>query len=282
MRLLQAAALVLMSAGLAKAEADLSTFRPMPRPVVAEDAPPPLIRPRPRPLVAGAEEASAPEMQPQPKLEMAAASDDLARVHPKPRPNFPVGQPAIAAPTLQPVIATPKRQTKAQPSLKGALCQRADLKGQALPPIRSANTGCNVQDPVLISQVAGVTLSPPATINCEEAVALSNWVTNGLQPAFNNQIVKLVVADSYACRPRNNVRGAQTSVHGLGQAIDISAFVVKTGQGFTVAKNYNAQIRAAQNAGCGTFHTILGPGSDGYHENHIHFDVAHHRDNYCH
>jgi hypothetical protein len=95
--------------------------------------------------------------------------------------------------------------------------------------------------------------------------------------------VRLNVVDSYACRPRNNVPGNPVSVHGLGQAIDIAGFVTASGQTLTVAGNYNSQIRAAQKAGCGTFHTILGPGSDGYHESHIHFDVAQHRGHdYCH
>jgi hypothetical protein len=167
--------------------------------------------------------------------------------------------------------------------MKGALCQRADIKGKALPPIVSRNKGCNVPDAVLVSEVAGVKLLPPATVNCEEARALSTWVTQGLQPAFSHSIVRLNVVDSYACRPRNNVPGGPVSVHGLGQAIDIAGFVTNAGQTYTVASNYNSQIRAAQKAGCGICHTILGPGSDGYHESHLHFDVARHggRD-YCH
>lgn len=257
---MQAAALVVLSAGLARAEDDLSRFRPMPRPSQTADAPGPMIRPQPRPT----------ELAPAPEI---AALDDMPKIRPMPRPQ-------IVA--VQPVIAAPAPQGKPQAPVKGALCQRADLRGKVLPPIESSFPGCSVPDAVLVSQVAGVRLSPPATINCEEAVALSNWVSKGLQPAFSNSIVALNVVDSYACRPRNNVRGAQTSVHGLGQAIDISGFVTKSGRTYTVAQNYNAQIRAAQKAGCGTFHTILGPGSDGYHENHIHFDVAHHHGDYCH
>jgi hypothetical protein len=177
----------------------------------------------------------------------------------------------------------PKPEKPAKATMKGSVCKQADIKGKDLQPIRSAVKGCNVPDAVLVSQVSGVVLNPPATISCEEAKALSVWVKNGLQPAFNNTILALNVVDSYACRPRNNVRGNPVSVHGLGQAIDIAAFVTNTGRTYTVAQSYNAQIRAAQKAGCGIFHTILGPGSDGYHENHIHFDVAHRRGSaYCH
>ena len=41
-------------------------------------------------------------------------------------------------------------------------------------------------------------------------------------------------------------------------------------------------IRKAQKAACGIFGTTLGPGSDGYHEDHLHFDTASYRNgSYC-
>ncbi len=236
-----------------QAETDLASMPPPPRP----DATGPIMRPLPNPL------------------QEAVANQSAAPViRPKPRPDFPVEN----------VAMVPVPQTQAAGSLKGALCQRAEIKGKVLPPIKSRNTGCNVPDPVLVSEVSGVQLLPPATINCEEARALSTWVTNGLQPAFGNKIVRLNVVDSYSCRPRNNVPGNPVSVHGLGQAIDIAGFVTADGRTYTVADNYGPQIKAAQKAGCGIFHTILGPGSDGHHENHLHFDVAQHRGgrDYCH
>ena len=267
-----AAVVLLFGAGLARAEEGLSTFRPMPRPLAAQPA---------------LNAASAIRPQPRPSFATAAVAVILPPIRPLSRPALAAVLPPIT-PLVKPldepqVELAVKPQKPAKSSMKGAVCQRPEIKGKALPPIRAANKGCNVPDAVLVSQVAGVVLNPPATINCEEAIALSTWVTTGLQPAFNNAILALNVADSYACRPRNNVPGNKVSVHGLGQAIDISGFVTKSGRTYTVAQSYNAQIRAAQKAGCGIFSTILGPGSDGYHENHIHFDVSRHggRD-YCH
>ena len=282
MRLTVSAALLLATVGAVQAD-DLSAHRPMPRPVdLMPEVGPAIgvgVHPQPRPGVASAALL-------EPKLE------PLPTRRPQPRPDVlaplalavqPTGQPALqptTQPTAQPVVAAPK---VAKPALKGAVCQRAEIKGKPLPPLQSRVKDCTVTDPVLVTQVAGVNLSPPATINCEEAAALSTWVTRGLQPAFKGQVVALNVADSSACRPRNNVPGHPVSVHGSGQAIDIAGFVTKSGQTYTVAQNYNAQIRAAQKAGCGIFHTILGPGSDGYHQSHIHFDVAHHGgQDYCH
>ena len=87
-------------------------------------------------------------------------------------------------------------------------------------------------------------------------------------------MVELEIFGSYACRPRNNVKGAKLSEHGKGKAIDIGAFVMDNGQTWTVLDNYNKTIRKAQKAACGPFSTTLVPGSDGFHENHLHFDTA--------
>lgn len=268
MILTRATAALVLSAGLAAAQDDLSAFHPLPRPDFTAEA------------MAPAETIPHPLPRPADLAAVAKAALDFPAIRPPPRPDF-----ATAMMPQEPVVqltAMPKPQVPPGPEAKGMLCQNPALKGKALLPINSKVAGCDVPDAVLVSQINGVTLTPAATINCEEAAALSRWITKGLQPIYNGRIVALNVADSYACRPRNNVRGNKVSVHGLGQAIDIASFVTSSGQTLSVTHNYDAKMKAASKAGCGTFHTILGPGSDGFHENHIHFDVAHHggRD-YC-
>ena len=48
----------------------------------------------------------------------------------------------------------------------------------------------------------------------------------------------------------------------------------------------NAFLRDVRKAGCGPFTTVLGPGSDSYHSDHFHFDLAQRgksgRSLYCH
>ncbi|OZA06604.1 MAG: hypothetical protein B7Y02_14865, partial [Rhodobacterales bacterium 17-64-5] len=223
----------------------LAHFRPQPRPAGALAAGP-MIRPQPRP--AGAL-AAGPMIRPQPRpaaLAVQTAQSAAARpsLRPMPRPDF----------DLKAVALMPAPQKPAA-SLKGALCQRPGLSGKVLPPIKARNKGCNVADPVLLSEISGVKLVPPATVDCEEARALSTWVATGLQPAFGGKIVRLNVVDSYAGRPRNNVPGKPVSVHGLGQAIDIAGFMTSDGRTYTVADNYGPEIKAAQKAGCGIFRT---------------------------
>ena len=247
-------AVVLLAYGLARAEADLGHIRPMPRPFVAT-----LIHPMPRATLGPALIRPMPRPSSFARAPTLALPDDLAQMRPVKRPDF-------SKPT----------QKAISPSLAGSVCQSPEIKGKDLPPVKGRIKGCRVPEPVLVSEVSGVKLVPPATINCAEAMALSHWVTHGLQPAYDNAVVRLNVANSYACRPRNNVLRNPVSVHGLGQAIDIAGFQLADGRILTVASDYGRQMKAAQRAGCGTFHTILGPGSDGYHEDHIHFDVAPH------
>ncbi len=220
---------------------------------------------------------------------IALAEAPVTTMRPAPRPPVVVPEhptksipyPPHAAPTrsVAPKPAAkpiPAVSGKSQPvSAKGSVCNNPRIKGVQLKPLVSRVKGCIVKEPVMVTSINGVRFAPAVTINCDEAAAFAVWIDQGLQPAFNNQVVQLNIFDSYSCRPTNNVRGAKVSEHGLGNAVDISGFVLKNGKTLTVARNYNSQIRAAQKAACGPFHTTLGPGSDGYHENHIHLDVAH-------
>jgi hypothetical protein len=184
------------------------------------------------------------------------------KLRPKPRPASLIA----VAPQVQ--VENPA------PSRKGSVCGNPAIKGAALQAIKSRVKGCNVSGPVSVTEIAGVKLVPAATINCNQAQALAVWVKDGLQPQFNNQVARLLIAASYACRPRNNVRGAKISQHGSGNATDIAGVVLTSGKVITVSSGFRGPLRAAYRAACGTFHTTLGPGSDGYHEDHIHLDVA--------
>ncbi|MFO1201286.1 MAG: extensin family protein [Tabrizicola sp.] len=164
-----------------------------------------------------------------------------------------------------------KRETA---SRKGSVCGVASIKGEEIAPIKSKVKGCGVEDPVAITSVAGVKLSQTATVDCSIAKALNRWVDEVAQPAFNGNLVEMQVAAHYACRSRNNIKGAKISEHGKGRAIDISAFILSNGTVLTVERNYNKLLRRIYKAGCSYFMTTLGPGSDGYHENHFHFDTS--------
>ncbi len=134
-----------------------------------------------------------------------------------------------------------------------------------------------------VKAVSGVRLSQPATLDCTTATALRKWVDAGLQPAFGRtKVVELRVAAHYVCRSRNNVKGAKISEHGRGKAIDIAGVVLDNGKTISMLDGYGGDLRRAYKAACGIFGTTLGPGSDGFHEDHMHLDTASHGNGpYC-
>jgi len=252
------------------------------------------MRPKPRPGALSAA-AAAPEAL------VAAASpeaeDVLARsLRPEPRPKKLASRitalktPAAAAgldlssnpdgsevdlAAVAPLTARERRKKQREAaSMAGAVCGVPGIKGTQIKRITSKVKGCGVEDPVAVTSVAGVRLSQTATVDCSIARALNNWVDEVAQPAFDGKLVEMRVAAHYICRGRNNIRGAKISEHGKGRAIDISAFVLSDGKLLTVAGNYTKILRKIYKTACPYFRTTLGPGSDGYHEDHFHFDTS--------
>jgi hypothetical protein len=186
--------------------------------------------------------------------------------------------PKTAPETVTPAaIVAPSSRAMTQPK-KGSVCGDPSIRGEVLAPITSRTKGCGVAEPVRITAIEGVKLSQSAIVDCTTAKALKKWIIKGLQPAVGKtKVTELKVAAHYICRTRNNVKGAKISEHGHGRAIDISAIVLADGRVLTVARDWGKTLRRAYKAACGIFGTTLGPGSDGYHEDHMHFDTARYR-----
>lgn len=254
MKVWLALACVIASFGAALADAPNTSLRPMPRPVLIQA------------LTAAV-----------PMETFVAVAPQTARIRPLRRPDLQL----VAAPDKPRKgllgLITPRAKPTKKPKLsrKGSVCGDPSIKGEAIARVTSKTKGCGIDDPVRVTSIDGVRLSQAATMDCPTAIALNKWVQNGLRPAFGRtEVVELKVAAHYVCRSRNNVRGAKISEHGRGKAIDISGFVLSNGKEISVQGNFNKTIRKAHKAACGTFRTTLGPGSDGYHEDHLHFDTA--------
>jgi hypothetical protein len=250
-------------------------------------------RPRERPALRISGSSEPPQMVPQAEPAPPPAPVVLALVsvpRPAPRPGQSAGVP-VAEPMpekIESVAAVRILPGKsAVTGKKGSVCGDPSIKGETLAPITSRVRGCGVKDPVRITSVDGVALSQSAVINCDTARALKAWIRKGLKPAFGRkEVVGLRVAASYACRPRNNVKGAKISEHGRGNAIDITAIVLADGKSVVVAEDWRRSagkpMKKAYRAACGTFGTTLGPDSDRHHRDHLHFDIANQRGGaYC-
>ncbi|MDR0808806.1 MAG: extensin family protein [Gemmobacter sp.] len=278
------------------ANAAIPALRPRPRPVTGpEVVEPPTVAavsvPRPRPRPEGpaerfaavepqpdkgsvAEPAAVPSSEPRPKVRPEGLQD--AVVKPGTRRNFSLVQAAA--------IRIPQDKKALQPKA-GSVCGDPSIRGADLAPMVSKVKGCGIEAPVKVTEIAGVKLSQPAIITCETAQATKQWIERGMSPQFGaNPVVKLQIAGSYTCRPRNGIKGAKVSEHGRGQALDISGFTLADGSMLSVKQDYRQSkaIKASHKAACGIFGTTLGPGSDGHHEDHLHFDIVHYRNGtYC-
>ncbi|QDL93586.1 extensin family protein [Paroceanicella profunda] len=170
------------------------------------------------------------------------------------------------------------------------ICDDPRLSGQAVTQIVSAEPGCGIAQPVRVTEVSGVRLSRPITVNCRLASRLADWMEDSAVPAalsLGTELVSVDTVASYSCRPRNNRAGAKVSEHGRGNAVDIAAFNLANGRQVTVLEGWQSGrdrpfLAALHKRACGPFGTVLGPNSDRYHRNHFHLDIAEHSNGaYC-
>jgi len=72
------------------------------------------------------------------------------------------------------------------------------------------------------------------------------------------------------------------SEHGRANALDVRAIKLANGKSIELTdRTVSRDLRESfLHSVCARFMTVLGPGSDGYHEEHIHLDLMERRNNY--
>jgi hypothetical protein len=150
--------------------------------------------------------------------------------------------------------------------------------------------GCGGEDLVRLEAVVlpdkrKVAVKPAAILRCKMATAIADWIRTDIVPIATNlgsQLSDLDNFDSYECRGRNRIAGALLSEHGRANALDVRAFKLANGKSiFLTDRTVAREVReSVLHSACARFSTVLGPGSDWYHEDHIHLDVAERRSNY--
>ena len=134
--------------------------------------------------------------------------------------------------------------------------------------------------PVNVTQVKAA-VSPPATLSCPIVSALDKWVSESVQPAalrwFNQPVVEIKQISSYSCR--GMVGGDGISEHSFGNALDIAGFTLADGRKILVKKGWNGRpeesgfLHDVQGGACEVFNTVLAPGYNVYHYDHMHVDL---------
>jgi hypothetical protein len=217
---------------------------------------------------------------------------------PKPRPaEAPVAAgepPAMAgkpAPAAQaPVAEKPADQpTAPQPSACRLALDESIAIAPSIPAIHGPG-GCGGEDLVRLEAVVlpdkrRVSVKPAAILRCPMATAIADWVRTDIAPlteGLGSVISDLDNFDSYECRGFNRIAGAHLSEHGRANALDVRAFKLADGRAIgltdrTVPRDLRETVLHSV---CARFMTVLGPGSDWYHEDHIHLDLMERHNNY--
>ena len=207
-------------------------------------------------------------------------------------PPAPVALPQEFAPPQEAYAAFPEEPAAAAAPATPSACQVRLAKiavFQPLPTLIGAGECGAVDavhlDAVILPDQSKVAVTPAGILRCPMAEELARWVRDDVAPTATKLGSPLRVLDnfnSYECRGRNRVRGATLSEHGRADAIDVRLFKLADGRALTltdvnVDKAWRETIKASV---CARFSTVLGPGSDGNHEEHIHLDLAERRNNY--
>ena len=215
---------------------------------------------------------------------------------PRPRPALPMDRPAVHSSgdrslSVSSLAPAPELQGLDFPAAwpGPSACElRLSAIAEFKPlPVLMGPGDCGASDVVQLEAVrmpdnSRIIFSPPTTLRCGMAEAVAIFVRQELAPSalmLGSPLTSLINYDSYECRGRNRQAGAKLSEHARGNALDIRGVRLANGRVFDltdpmVSKDFRERMRSAA---CGRFTTVLGPGSDSYHENHIHLDLAERR-----
>jgi hypothetical protein len=138
-----------------------------------------------------------------------------------------------------------------------------------------------MRGPYKLAAIPAATLTPAAKLACPIVSALDRWVSEGVQPAalrwFGSPVTEIHQIGSYSCR--GMVGGSGVSEHAFGNALDIAGFTLANGRKITVKNGWHGTpeeqgfLHDVQLYACETFVTVLAPGYNVYHYDHIHVDL---------
>lgn len=155
---------------------------------------------------------------------------------------------------------------------------------EEVPPVTGDDPDCGIDRPLAVHAILpGVELAGSPVMRCDLARSLGLWMRDFVQPAARRlpgspRVVALEPGTTYECRPRVGNDEARLSEHAFGNAYDIAAFRLDDGSRLAVGPQAEGSLEGAFLAAvrwsaCLDFGTVLGPGSNAAHENHLHLDV---------
>lgn len=261
--------------------------------------PPPQPPARPGDLLPPAPQVTP--LPPERPPELAPAPDKEAGQGNGPKPDAPQPEPAREMPkdaketptTLPDAPLPPERPPELSGDSALALkvsapddtaclrrLERLGARFEAAAPL--GNGQCSAPRPLTVTTLAdGVALEPAATLTCRAAEALARWATEvqvAAQKEFGDSLKSLALGGTYVCRGQNHDTDAKLSEHSFANAIDVMGygFAKRASLKVTAAPDGSPEaafLASVRTGACGFFRTVLGPGSDAAHGNHLHLDL---------
>jgi hypothetical protein len=96
---------------------------------------------------------------------------------------------------------------------------------------------------------------------------------------FGSPVIEIKQIAAYSCRAMVGSGSSHISEHAFGNAIDIAAFTLADGRRISVQEGWHGTpeqqgfLRDVHLAACENFTTVLAPGYNAAHYNHIHVDL---------
>jgi hypothetical protein len=203
------------------------------------------------------------------------------------RPEMPASEPRSESP---PPAETPAEKPASDDNSAHTACldrlTKLGLRFEKRPPVQEGQ--CSIENPVLLSSLAnGIEVAPASLMACSVAESLARWMSEVVAPEAERQFqsapTKLLIGTSYQCRDQRN--GAKLSEHALGNGVDVMGFEFAKRSPLSIAaqseNSPEATFQSAiQKAACPIFNTVLGPGSDAAHGDHLHLDLRERKGDY--
>ncbi len=260
-----------------------ATARKKERPVA-----PPVPRERPNAVAA----KPTPSVKPSAQKQLAVLSQKSAiqnsiteskrSVTPKP----PIQKPAPGK--TGSLLTTQPHAPTTPPKLLGCAETLAELGATFRPAAMPVSASkCNVQNPVKLTAVKTssqtITFPDQPILSCKFASHFAGWARNVASPLLKATMQKTIVSIStgpgFDCRGRNGNASAKMSEHASGNAVDIETLKFADDTTLTIKSN-GTPIKALRTSACEQFTTVLGPGSNSAHAEHLHFDMASRKGDY--
>jgi len=218
-------------------------------------------------------------------LASVEAAEDMAPPLPPPRPDRTAAPVPDEAPKPPDGPKSKEAQGKPEETCPDRLT-RLGVRFEKKQDIEE--NACSVKDPVLVSSLPDdLAVSPASLMTCQLAESLVTWARDVLtveaEKNFQSKPTKLLIGTSYQCRDQRS--GGKLSEHAFGNGVDVMGFEFAKRPPLLVGPHAEGSPEAAfQNAvrqgACPVFTTVLGPGSDAAHGDHLHLDMRERKGDY--